>query len=599
MLDQCNNLVQLLLQNLNIRPAKQAFFSKKQGIYAPITYQECFENVKWFALGLSNLGIGEEDFVAILSGNRPEWVFSDFGIMSVGAVSVPIYTTLSPPEIAHILNDSKAKAVIVETAEQLDRVLKILPECPTVQHLVTIDRHIKIDLAIWKSFDEVQLIGKQSASKAYEEYLAHLEKIQPEHLASVVYTSGTTGQPKGVMLTHGNFLANVRDIMLSLPLSDSDTVLSFLPLSHVFERTTGYYTLIAVGGSIYYAESIDTVSENIREARPTAVISVPRLYEKMKTRILDQMTGIKKHLFNFAIRAGHEFYTARPDDRTWKGKFQFWWADRLVLSKIRERTGGRIRFFVSGGAPLSKEIAEFFHDLGLLVIEGYGLTETSPVIACNRLEKYKFGTVGKALPSVEVRLGDDGELQARGPSVMKGYLNLPAQSAEAVDDDGWFHTGDIAEIDRDGFISIVDRKKEIIVLSNGKKVAPQMVEARLKSSPYISQVMVIGDQYSYLTALIVPDFKRVKAALERQGNHMLSVDTLVRHPEVVRFFDNIVQTQMRDLAGFEQVKRFTLLDREFTSEEGELTPSLKMRRKVIEKKFAKYIESMYASPFVG
>ncbi|NBV41825.1 long-chain fatty acid--CoA ligase [bacterium] len=537
MLDQCNNLVQLLLQNLNIRPAKQAFFSKKQGIYAPITYQECFENVKWFALGLSNLGIGEEDFVAILSGNRPEWVFSDFGIMSVGAVSVPIYTTLSPPEIAHILNDSKAKAVIVETAEQLDRVLKILPECPTVQHLVTIDRHIKIDLAIWKSFDEVQLIGKQSASKAYEEYLAHLEKIQPEHLASVVYTSGTTGQPKGVMLTHGNFLANVRDIMLSLPLSDSDTVLSFLPLSHVFERTTGYYTLI--------------------------------------------------------------FYTARPDDRTWKGKFQFWWADRLVLSKIRERTGGRIRFFVSGGAPLSKEIAEFFHDLGLLVIEGYGLTETSPVIACNRLEKYKFGTVGKALPSVEVRLGDDGELQARGPSVMKGYLNLPAQSAEAVDDDGWFHTGDIAEIDRDGFISIVDRKKEIIVLSNGKKVAPQMVEARLKSSPYISQVMVIGDQYSYLTALIVPDFKRVKAALERQGNHMLSVDTLVRHPEVVRFFDNIVQTQMRDLAGFEQVKRFTLLDREFTSEEGELTPSLKMRRKVIEKKFAKYIESMYASPFVG
>ena len=377
MVEKSGNLVQLLLQNLNRRPMKQALFVKRQGLYAPVTYQEWFENVKWFALGLSQLAIGENDFVALISGNRPEWVYADMGIMSIGAVNVPVYSTLTAPEIAYILKDAAAKIVIVENQDHLDKVLAIASTCPALVHIVTIDRHLKNADPMCMSMDDVQTLGKQSTSTAYDDYLSHLDRISADHLASVVYTSGTTGEPKGVMLTHGNFLADVRDILLALPVQESDVALSFLPLAHVFERTTGYYSVIAAGGSIYYAESMDTIAANMLEVRPTVVVSVPRLYEKMQIRIKDSVTGFKKQLFLWATRVaqwkGHE---NRGRSVGWGLQIQYWIADRLVLRKIRERTGGRLRFFVSGGAPLSKDVARFFENLGLLIIEGYGLTET-------------------------------------------------------------------------------------------------------------------------------------------------------------------------------------------------------------------------------
>ena len=592
MVEKSGNLVQLLLQNLNRRPMKQALFVKRQGLYAPVTYQEWFENVKWFALGLSQLAIGENDFVALISGNRPEWVYADMGIMSIGAVNVPVYSTLTAPEIAYILKDAAAKIVIVENQDHLDKVLAIASTCPALVHIVTIDRHLKNADPMCMSMDDVQTLGKQSTSTAYDDYLSHLDRISSDHLASVVYTSGTTGEPKGVMLTHGNFLADVRDILLALPVQESDVALSFLPLSHVFERTTGYYSVIAAGGSIYYAESMDTIAANMLEVRPTVVVSVPRLYEKMQIRIKDSVTGFKKQLFLWATRVaqwkGHE---NRGRSVGWGLQIQYWIADRLVLRKVRERTGGRLRFFVSGGAPLSKDVARFFENLGLLIIEGYGLTETSPVVACNRLDQYKLGTVGKVLPGQEVRLGEDGELQVKGPIVMRGYLNLPEKTAEVLDEDGWFHTGDIAEIDTDGFISIVDRKKDLIVLSNGKKVAPQMVEMRLKSDPMIAQAIVCGEGRNYLTALLVPDFTRIRR-VKKMPSHFTDVD-IARHPKILGMVQKIVEKKMRGLASFEQIKKFELLTHEFTIESGELTPSLKPRRKVINANYSELINQLY------
>ena len=592
MVEKSGNLVQLLLQNLNRRPMKQALFVKRQGLYAPVTYQEWFENVKWFALGLSQLAIGENDFVALISGNRPEWVYADMGIMSIGAVNVPVYSTLTAPEIAYILKDAAAKIVIVENQDHLDKVLAIASTCPALVHIVTIDRHLKNADPMCMSMDDVQTLGKQSTSTAYDDYLSHLDRISSDHLASVVYTSGTTGEPKGVMLTHGNFLADVRDILLALPVQESDVALSFLPLAHVFERTTGYYSVIAAGGSIYYAESMDTIAANMLEVRPTVVVSVPRLYEKMQIRIKDSVTGFKKQLFLWATRVaqwkGHE---NRGRSVGWGLQIQYWIADRLVLRKVRERTGGRLRFFVSGGAPLSKDVARFFENLGLLIIEGYGLTETSPVVACNRLDQYKLGTVGKVLPGQEVRLGEDGELQVKGPIVMRGYLNLPEKTAEVLDEDGWFHTGDIAEIDTDGFISIVDRKKDLIVLSNGKKVAPQMVEMRLKSDPMIAQAIVCGEGRNYLTALLVPDFTRIRR-VKKMPSHFTDVD-IARHPKILGMVQKIVEKKMRGLASFEQIKKFELLTHEFTIESGELTPSLKPRRKVINANYSELINQLY------
>jgi len=594
-MESMKNLVHLLLHQLSVRGERTGFYVKEQGSYHGITFLDCFQDVQSLALGLTSLGVAHGDKVGLLSHNRFEWAVSDLAILSLGAVNVPIYATLTGAETAYMLKDSQATVVIAETAEQFHKIIKYKHDCPDLKTIVVIEAMAtdRDDVFFYGNLLEK---GNLASSRERELYLDGIDRISHEDLASIVYTSGTTGNPKGVMLTHGNFLADVRDILAVIPLSAEDVVLSFLPLSHVFERTAGYYTLLAIGGTIYYAESIDTVKSDMLLAKPTAMISVPRLYEKMQAGILDSLSGVKKVLFYWSLKVGQQWHNAltRRGTASFSLRVKRFIAYRLVYHKLKQRMGGRLRFFVSGGAPLSKDLGRFFSYLGVLIIEGYGLTETAPVIACNRVNAYKFGTVGKALPSQDVRLAEDGELIVKGPNVMRGYYNLPKETAEAIDENGYFHTGDIAEIDAEGFIRIVDRKKEIIVLSNGKKVPPQMVELRLTGSKFISQAVIVGENHSYLTALLVPDFVKLHKWARSRNIDTTDVVKLLAHRDVQTFYYAVIKKSLSELASFEQVKKFILMSHEFSPELGEVTPSLKLRRKVIYKKYEPEISRMYA-----
>lgn len=589
------SLFELLSRNVKSHPDKKALFHKSGGAYLPITYGEFHEKVLHLAAGLlSSFSLSPGDKVAIFSNNCPEWVFADFAAISLSLVTVPVYPTLTAKEAAYLLNDSGARLIFVQTSDHLARIGEIAADCPSLEWIISFDP------AADRSTDKVRLLadvmaaGSKADASVRDEVQRRIAGLSRDVLASIVYTSGTTGNPKGVMLSHGNFLTNVEDVLKVLPIHDNEVVLSFLPLSHVFERTAGYYTLLAAGGAIYYAESIDTVAQNMREARPTAVVSVPRLYEKMQARILDGLHGIKKPLFFWAMKVGQAYKTAQK-----KGNVPFWLslrfklADKLVYGKVKARTGGRLRFFVSGGAPLGRELGRFFENLDLLIIEGYGLTEAAPIIACNRLDRYKMGTVGLPLPSMEAKIAADGELIVRGGNVMKGYYGLEKETKEAIDEDGWLHTGDIAEIDSEGFIRIVDRKKELIVLSNGKKVPPQMVEGILLQSKFISQVLVLGEKHSYLTALIVPNLTRLKKVAMRYKWSFKNESDLIYLPEVKAFYEDVLKQRQKDLANFERVKVFSLIEHEFSIEGGELTPTLKPRRSIIYQKYKDVIEAMY------
>jgi len=589
------NLVHLLLHQLSVRGERIGFYLKKEGAYRGVTFLECFHDVQSLALGLKSIGVSHGHKVALISHNRFEWAVSDLAILSLGAVNVPIYATLTGTEIAYMLNDSQATVVIAETAEHFHKLMAVRESCPELKRIVLIEP-VATDGADVVFYAGLLETGNQTKDPERELYLDGIDRISHNDLASIVYTSGTTGNPKGVMLTHGNFLADIRDILSAIPLSSEDVVLSFLPLSHVFERTAGYYTLLAIGGTIYYAESIETVRSDIALAKPTAMISVPRLYEKMQAGMLDSLSGIKKPLFYWALKVGQQWHNAltRRGTVPFSLRVKHFIAYRLVYHKVKQRMGGRLRFFVSGGAPLSKDLGRFFSHLGILIIEGYGLTETAPVIACNRVNAYKFGTVGKALPSQDVRLAEDGELIVKGANVMKGYYNLPKETAEVIDENGFFHTGDIAEIDAEGFIRIVDRKKEIIVLSNGKKVPPQMVELRLTGSKFISQAVIVGENHSYLTALLVPDFVKLHKWARSRNIDTEDVVKLLAHRDVQAFYYAVIKKALSELASFEQVKKFILMPHEFSPELGEVTPSLKLRRKVIYKKYEPEISRMYA-----
>ncbi len=573
--------------------------SKKNGIYHPVSYPHFWEDVLHVAASLYRIGMRGNHHIAIWSHNCPEWAMMDFAVLSLGAADVPIYPTMSEAEIAYIINDSESTMLAVETTEQLQTVNALAGECPTLKGIILFHESPDVPdcpLPIYR-FRQLRTEGKHESPHVRDAVRQALSAVTPDTLASIVYTSGTTGSPKGVMLTHGNFMSNVRDLLAITPLSDADSLVSFLPLSHVFERTVGYYTAIGCGASIYYAESQEKLVENLQEVRPTILICVPRLFEKIRQRLLENLSPFQKPIFDWAQRVGVAYQNALKNEKTppfWL-RFQFRIADRLAFKKVQSRTGGRIRFFVSGGAALSKELAEFFHAMGLLVIEGYGMTESAPVIACNRLKSYRFGTVGKALPSVSVKVADDGELLARGPNIMQGYYHRDRQTQIAIDPDGWLHTGDIAEMDSEGFIRIIDRKKEIIVLSNGKKVAPLVVEETYKNSPYIAQVDVIGEKRNYITALIVPQMDWVQRYLRRKGITVSAPEKMVRDPAVIRLFTDLLKKEGTPLAEFEKIKKFVLLPAEFSIEDGLLTPTLKLKRKQISERYEPEIESMYTT----
>ncbi|MDZ7319729.1 MAG: long-chain fatty acid--CoA ligase, partial [candidate division KSB1 bacterium] len=576
---------------------KTSLMAKKAGTYQGFSYNELLDRVKYFALGLASLGIKHGDRVALISENRPEWAIADFGILALGATNVPIYPTITPLQIEYILSDSGSKAIIVSTLELQEKILKIFDNLPEMEKVIFMDDNgARKDFMI--KYDKIYDLGK-AFEKDHPGYFEEaIKKVTPDDLCGIIYTSGTTGAPKGVMLSHNNLLSNVKAALDVIKADETDTFLSFLPLCHSFERMAGHFTAIAAGATIAYAESVDTVAQNLGEVKPTLMTSVPRLFEKIYARIIENANAgspLKKKIFWWAIRTGEKYADTQFAGKTPGAllKFKYNLAHKLVYSKLHQRVGGRLRFFVSGGAPLSKEIAEFFYKAGILILEGYGLTESSPVIAVNREDKFKFGSVGPAIPGVEVKIADDGEILTRGPHVMKGYYKNPEATAEAIDADGWLHTGDIGLMDEEGFLYITDRKKNIIVTSGGKNITPATIENLLVTSPYIEQVMVIGDKRNYLTALIVPKFEALKKYATEKGISFASIEELIQNPDIYDLVAADIEKLTFELARFEQIKKFTLLPKEFTVESGELTPSLKIKRKVVAENYADIIDKMY------
>ena len=576
---------------------RPALMYKTGGKYEGISYADLRSRVEDFAFGLAALGVRRGDRVAIISENRPEWVISDQAIVALGAVDVPVYPTMSAKQNEYIFNDAGVRIAIVSNQFQLSKVMRVQENIPSLESIIVMNEKGTVIGPATLNFSEVMRMGEAYRELHPTLLSASISAVKPGDLLTLIYTSGTTGNPKGVMLTHRNLVSNVVSSAQVIEFGPGDVLLSFLPLSHTFERMAGYYTGFACGATVAYAESVETVRDNMMEVRPTIVTTVPRLFERIHSRVMKQVDAgsvLKQKIFYWALAVGREYAAASrrgaiPASLRRKRAI----ADRLVFSKLREKTGGRMRFFVSGGAALARELGEFFEAMGLTVIEGYGLTESSPVITANRLQNYRFGSVGQPIPGVEVRIEADGEILARGPNIMTGYWNQPEATAQAIDREGWLHTGDIGMFDADGFLHITDRKKHLIVSSGGKNIAPQPIENLFLTSKYIEQLMLIGDHRMYLTALIVPDFEVIKEYADARKLAYATPADLTRREEIYQLIERDINVIQKDLANYERVRRFVLLDHQFTVEEGELTPTQKVRRSVVEKRYADVIESMY------
>ncbi|HPF35974.1 MAG TPA: long-chain fatty acid--CoA ligase [Candidatus Krumholzibacteria bacterium] len=588
---------QLFFDAVAQRPRPDMFSAKDAGgTYRDISSEEMQRRVRAVRLGLDALGVGRGDRVAILSENRVEWALTDLAALALGAVDVPIYPTLLPETIEYILKDCEPKAVFVSNAEQAGKIDEIRAGLPFLTDVISYDA---VAVPNVMTFAKLEQMGASMAEKLPQSAADEVGPAEPEDLCSIIYTSGTTGNPKGVMLSHWNFVSNVLDAVSLIDIGTEDKVLSFLPLSHVFERMAGYYTMVYAGTGIAYAEGVDTVADDMGVVKPTVMVSVPRLYEKIYDKVnAAAMSGgpAKRTIFGWAKKVGKEVCHLEQAGGTAGGwlKVQQGIVDRLVFSKLRARTGGRLRFFVSGGAPLAVHINEFFYAAGLTVLEGYGLTETSPVISVNTFERNRIGSVGPVIPSTEVRIADDGEILARGPGIMLGYYNNPEATAETIDEEGWLHTGDIGHLDKEGYLFITDRKKDILVTAGGKNVAPQPIENQLKKNKFIGQVVVVGDRRPYLACLIVPNFEELEAWAKLHHVGWSDHAELLAKPEVLEKFQRGLDRANAKLPSFGTIKRFGLVKDEFTLERGELTPTLKVKRNVIQREYADLIDRMYA-----
>ncbi len=569
--------------------------SKVAGEWKPISAADFSFTVRSLSLGLNALGIQPGDRVAILSENRPEWAMADFAILCAGAWSVPIYPTLPANQIAPLLKDCGAKAIFCSTLEQLGKILTIRSQCGKLDHVIAVEGSPPGEPG-YTTFHAVVDKGRPTLEMSPNVFEQRAARVRVDDVATIIYTSGTTGEPKGAMLTHGNFTSNVVSGCEVIPLTGEGIALSFLPLSHVFERMLDY-SYFYRKTSIAYAESIDKLSANFLEVKPVCFGAVPRVYEKVYARIMGQVEGgpgWKKKLFAWTVEVGKQRvpYMERgeklPPGLARKAKI----ADALVFKKIRARLGGRFQFAVSGGAPLSRSLAEFFIGAGVQIYEGYGLTETSPVICVNGPGRWRLGTVGRAIRGVEVKIAEDSEILTRGPHIMKGYYNKPEATAEAIDKDGWFHTGDIGQLDSDGFLAITDRKKDLIVLAGGKKAAPQPIENELKKSPFISLPIVIGDRQKFLAVLIVPDFEKLKEWVAA-GNLQVDWTHLDASPDLRRLYQREIDVYNGDKAHHEQIRAFAILPSDLTIEDGSITPTLKVKRRILESRYHGLIEGMY------
>ncbi len=591
-------LYSFLTEDFGKDMTRPVMMRKVDGKYEGITYKEFKEETDNFANGLAALGIKKGDKIAIIAENRPEWVYSDMGILALGAVDVPMYPSLTATSIEFILNNSESKGVIVSNKFQLNKLLKYKASLRHVSFIILMnEKDMLPDVQSLYSFKDVQEMGKIYGNSHPGHLKDSMKNVHEDDLCTIIYTSGTTGEPKGVMLTHKNILSNVNSALESFPISQDDIFLSFLPLCHIFERMAGYYTGFSSGGMICYAESIETVAQNFIETKPTILTTVPRLFERMYSKIIknvEAQSPAKQKIFHWAIKIGKQTAKARKKgmlNPLLAAKFKA--ADKLVLSKLRERTGGKLRFFISGGAALSPDLGEFFEAAGIQIVEGYGLTESSPVIAANRVDDYKFGTVGKVFPGVEIKLASDGEILARGPNIMQGYFKNKKETDEVLKN-GWLHTGDIGKFDEEGFLRITDRKKHLFKTTAGKYIAPTPIENLFLSSKYIDQFVLIGDRRMYLSALIVPDFEAIKEYADSHKITYNSIEDLSNHKVIKELMEKELAQIQKNLANYERVRKFTLLEKPFSLETGEITPSLKVKRKVVEERYSDKIEEMYS-----
>ena len=590
-------LNQLFLTAVERYRRPDALQVKRDGRYHPISHDTLLERVRRVSLGLEELGVRSGDRVAILSENRPEWAIVDYAVLSLGAADVPVYPNLPADQVAYILRDSGACVAFVSNPDQAAKVAASRATCPALRHVISFGAPTN---GIDRSLDMLETAGAAADGDGKRDgFRERALKVRPDDLATIIYTSGTTGDPKGVMLTHDNIYSNVMAGAAAIPFEGQDTCLSFLPLSHIFERMAGHYLMLHAGASIAYAESTDTVPLNMTEVRPTLVLSVPRLYEKMYARVLESaLSGgaVKKRIFFWGRDVAERWANVKLAGGEPQGFLaaQYRLAQRLVFSKLQKRTGGRLRYFVSGGAPLAPEINKFFYAAGLTILEGYGLTETSPVIAVNIPTAFRIGTVGKPVPGVEVMIAPDGEILTRGPHVMRGYFNKPTATAEAIDSEGWFHTGDIGEL-RDGFLAITDRKKDIIVTAGGKNIAPQPIENKIKTNKYVSQAVMIGDRRKFPVVLIVPNWDQLEKWAKAENISWTERSQLLAMPAVHAKMEKEIAGECTELARFEMPKKVGLLEHDFSIERGELTPTLKVKRRVIDKQYKALIDSLYES----
>lgn len=595
--DEPQTLPQLFRQAAAKHPRADALSFKKDGHWHDISSAEMIRRIENIALGLYSLGLRKGDKAAILASNSPEWTLSDAGCQFAGIIDAPIYTTLAENSVCYIVNDAGARVFFLENKATFDRIAEVVPDCRSVEKFVFFDpKDVDLDNAM--SLADLEAAGEALKAEKPDLLEDLVEAVQPNDIATLIYTSGTTGEPKGVMLSHTNLISNIIDAGEKYIFGEDDIPLSVLPLSHVFERN-GMYLYILHGMAVHYAESVDKVPENLQEVRPTIFIGVPRIFEKVYSKAklkAAQSGGLKEKIFDWAIDIAKEYAMRIEKDRPvpFFLAVKHSIADLLVFSKLRAFFGGRLRSCITGGAALPDEIFLIFTGAGITIMQGYGLTETSPVLSSNNPSAVRLGTVGKPISNVKVRIAGDGEVEATGPGVMQGYYNKPEATRDAFTEDGWFKTGDIGTIDEDGYLKITDRKKELFKTSGGKYIAPSPIEQMIKGSRFVNQVVLIGNERKFASALIVPNFELLESYAKLKGLDLKTPQDLCASPKIIDLFERQVAAHTRGLARFETVKKIAVLEKELTVEGGELTPTLKVKRRIVDEKYKDIIDDLYA-----
>ena len=569
---------------------------KHDGKWLSISSDQLLMLAKRIAAGLHAIGVRHGDRIALLSDSRVEWTLTDAGCIFAGAIDVPIYPTLTPAQVRYIINDSGSSVLFLADAAKFAELKDVLKDCTTIRHVVIFDPH-GVDQNAALTLEQLEAKGEQLLREQPDLVDRLSSQTTPDDLATIIYTSGTTGEPKGVMLTHSNLVTNLIDSSGHLVFGDQDAALSVLPLSHVYERQAMYMYLFK-GIKVYYAESLQAIAANLREVRPTILVGVPRIFEKVYLRVQERAAESGKlsvAILAWSVKVAREYaelLVAHKPIRTFL-KLKHALAVKLVFAKWRQAFGGRIRMLLSGGAALPEDLALIYIGAGLPILQGYGLTETSPVITSGSLEDNRVGSVGRAIPNVEIRIAEDGEIETRGPHVMSGYYNRPEETRAVFTDDGWFKTGDIGTIDEDGFLRITDRKKELFKTSGGKYIAPQPIEQAIRGSRFVSQVVLVGNERKFPAALIVPAWEQIESYVRLKGIETLDHSELCHHPRIIDLFKRQIERLTPDLARYEKVKKIALLENEFTIEGGELTPTLKVKRRVIDEKYKSVIDKLY------